>query len=183
MMTRGKTKTPQTIAFALTARSYLYVSLLFSIIGVALEMLGIYDIPSTAFGGAEAILLLVFAVRFNSMKSGEEMDDEAEDGAKEKKSKIRLLLIEIGAVAQKTKEMPSPAKESVQGDIKAVYNAILYSDPLSDDSLAECEQAIKESVGQLRKLVVEGDADAIKQLCSTIQEQVMDREERIKLLK
>jgi hypothetical protein len=87
----------------------------------------------------------------------------------------KSLIVDVDAIAQSTPEFSK--------DIKPVIDAIKYSDPMSNSQLAEYEDAIKDSIIRLNQAAAEKEADRVSELCVTLQRQIKDRNNRVKLLK
>ncbi len=73
--------------------------------------------------------------------------------------------------------------EEVRAELKKVYEAIRYSDPMSSDQLAAAESQITLAFAGLREAVAAGDSQQVKQKANDVLILVKERNSKCKLLK
>jgi len=173
----------QDIALVIAARSYLVLSLLFSFVVISLESFGAFRLPNLGFGVAHALLLAVFAIRAVSMAMGKEHIEAVEEKTAGEVLEIRTLMADVDAIVEKAKSLPEAEGGQVQKEIKSVYDAIRYSDPVSHADLGEYDEAIKNGVLKLKALVEAGDTASAAKICEQIRERVRERNNRVKAMK
>ena len=79
--------------------------------------------------------------------------------------------------------MTKAASEQVKAEVKSVYEAIRYSDPMSNDALSEIEQEIASHFAALSNAVEKNDLHEIKQAANDVLILVNNRSQKCKLLK
>lgn len=67
--------------------------------------------------------------------------------------------------------------------VRSLADALRYSDPVSSDAIAEAERDLSAAVDELQQAVVDGDGEAIKQLCSRAKALLDERNRLCKLNK
>ena len=73
--------------------------------------------------------------------------------------------------------------QEISAELKKVYDAVRFSDPMSSDALSSVESQITIKVSELTDSVEKGDVEEIKNLCKEIVILINDRNKRCKLLK
>ena len=73
--------------------------------------------------------------------------------------------------------------EEVKAECKKVYEAVRYSDPMSNDVLAACESQITLKIAELTDAVQGNDAEAVKKAAREVMILVDDRNKKCRLLK
>ena len=79
--------------------------------------------------------------------------------------------------------MTKAASEQVKAEVKNVYEAIRYSDPMPNDALSEIEQEIASHFAALSNAVEKNDLHEIKQAANDVLILVNNRSQKCKLLK
>lgn len=67
--------------------------------------------------------------------------------------------------------------------LKSLAEEFRYSDPVSSDALAEIERDLSAAVDELQSAIVDGDSNAIKQLCRKVSAVLAERNRLCKLNK
>lgn len=183
MLTKKNTKIPQDFAFPLVARTYLILSIIVTIIVVALEAFNVWSMPFIIFLIIHIALLAIFTIRIIMLLAGKEHIDAVDKKVAEKTLDLRVMLADLDDIKEKTTNLPSPDKEKAEVELKTIYEALKYSDPMSSTSLVEYENKIKESMIMLENAVGEKDLAKIEHLSVQIQRQIKDRNNRVKLMK
>lgn len=73
--------------------------------------------------------------------------------------------------------------DAVKAECKKVYEAVRYSDPMSNEALSAIEAKITEKVGEFSSAVDEDDAEKVKEIADDIAVLVSDRNKKCKVLK
>lgn len=73
--------------------------------------------------------------------------------------------------------------DDVRAECQKVYEAVRYSDPMSDDALASCESQITVAFAKLTEAVGADDAAAVKTAANEVVILLNDRNKKCKLLK
>ena len=79
--------------------------------------------------------------------------------------------------------MASAKSEAVKAECRKVYEAIRYSDPMSNDALASVESQITVKFAALSDVVQANDPAAVAELANEVVVLVVDRNNKCKLLK
>ena len=107
-----------------------------------------------------------------------EMNIEAIDKKiKEKTFFIKSLTVDADTLVARAKS------EAVKAECKKVYEAIRYSDPMSNDALASIESEIAVEFAKLTEAVKADDTDAVIASAGEVIVLVGDRNKKCKLLK
>jgi hypothetical protein len=79
--------------------------------------------------------------------------------------------------------MASAKTEEIKATCRKVYEAIRYSDPMSNDALAAVEWQITIKFTELSEAVKANDGDRVSELANDVVILVGDRNKKCKLLK
>ena len=90
---------------------------------------------------------------------------------------IKSLTVDADALTARAKSEP------VKAECKKVYEAVRYSDPMSNDALASIESEITLRFAKLSEAVAADDAIAVGELANEIIILIGDRNKKCKLLK
>ncbi len=90
---------------------------------------------------------------------------------------IKSLTIEADSLLASAKSVEAKA------ECKRVYDAVRFSDPMSNEVLASAENQITLNFAELATAVYEDDIESVKALADTVLSLLKDRNSRCKLLK
>ena len=79
--------------------------------------------------------------------------------------------------------MASAKSEAVKAECRKVYEAIRYSDPMSNDALASVEGQITVKFAELSEAVMADDAESVTEIANNVVVLIGDRNKKCKLLK
>lgn len=79
--------------------------------------------------------------------------------------------------------MASAKSEAVKAECRKVYEAVRYSDPMSDDNLSAVEFQIAEKFAELSGAVKADDAEKVTEIANEVVILVGDRNKKCRLLK
>ena len=79
--------------------------------------------------------------------------------------------------------MASAKSEAVKAECRKVYEAIRYSDPMSNDSLASVEGQITVKFAELTEAVKADDAESVAEIANNVIVLVGDRNKKCKVMK
>ena len=123
------------------------------------------------------LLLAVYLVFAVSCFLAKETIQEIEKKVAVKTQTIRLLYAEMYTAAQAcTDETLKPVLEKLAEELR-------YSDPMSNELLADLETRLGNVVGEVKKLVLSGHFDIAKQYCVTVANLIVERNQKCKALK
>jgi signal transduction histidine kinase len=162
-------------AFPAAPARYLCIEAVFSVVFVVLEQLSIFRLPPVWFFLIHTVLAAYFAVNLVFLKGGKEVIERRDAEVKEKTRTLAFLLADVSEILERTPELAR--------DIRAVADALRYSDPMSHPSLESCENSIKDSVIRLEQAASEKDSEKVSALRVTLLRQIKDRNNRAKSLK
>ena len=100
----------------------------------------------------------------------------------DKKIKVQTLFIK-SLTADADSLLARAKSDEVKAECKKVYEAVRYSDPMSDDALASVESQITVAFAKLTAAVGSDDAEAVKTAAEEVIILVGDRNKKCKLLK
>ena len=75
------------------------------------------------------------------------------------------------------------AAQSENADIKALADALRYSDPVSNDAITDAEADLAASVDELQSAYIDGDSEAVAKLCRKASALLAERNRLCKLNK
>ncbi len=90
---------------------------------------------------------------------------------------IKSLTVDIDSLVARA------SLEVIREEVKKVYDAARFSDPVSNDALSGVESQIILKVSELADGVEKADVDMVKRLCREITILINDRNKKCKLLK
>lgn len=98
--------------------------------------------------------------------------------------KIKVQTFFIKALTVDADTLVASAKsDEVRAECRKVYEAVRYSDPMSNDALASVESQITIKFAELSESVEKNDIDAVKVAANTVLILVRDRNNKCKILK
>ena len=98
--------------------------------------------------------------------------------------KVKVQTFFIKALTVDADTLVSQAKSAeIKAEVTKVYEAIRYSDPMSNDALAGAESQITLKFNQLQDAVASNDATAVQTLANELLILIKDRNSKCKLLK
>ena len=100
----------------------------------------------------------------------------------DKKIKVQTFFIKSLTVDADTL-MARAKSEEIKAECRKVYEAIRYSDPMSDDALASAESQITLAFAKLTEAVEADNAETVKETAREVIILVNDRNKKCKLLK
>lgn len=100
----------------------------------------------------------------------------------DKKIKVKTLFIKSLTVDAESL-MARAKTDEVNAELKKVYEAVRYSDPMSDEALSGIESQIILKFDLLSKAVAEEDAETVKSAAEELVILINDRNRKCKLLK
>ena len=163
-------------AFPFVTRGYAVMAIAFSILIAALEYFDVWTMKTSWFAFVQILFAAGLILMLLMLSSGKELVETAGEKVAVNYSNWKLLLADVEAALAKT------APES-RKDVAAVRDAVKYADPMSNPAVDGLEQEIRGNIAGLARLVEEKKAPDITALCVTIQGQIRDRANRLKLLK
>ena len=118
--------------------------------------------------------LIQLAVCYFALRTKEE---EPEEEPELSTKFIRFSTAEAESIMARCKT------EQAKAECKKVYEAFRYADPVSTDDLKEIESDIETNLSALRKAVVNGNEEEIKETANELLVLIKDRSIKCKLLK
>lgn len=108
----------------------------------------------------------------------------AADVVSEIDKKIKVKTLFIKSLTVDAESLMARAKtDEINAELKKVYEAVRYSDPMSEEALSGIESQITLKFDLLSKAVVEGNAEAVKSAAEELVILINDRNKKCKLLK
>lgn len=152
-------------------RPYLVVQLLVGLLEMAIP-----GIPAKYEILLNAILLAIVLIGLIGVNAGKEEVERLDGKVKGKVFYIKSLQGDIEALASRAKDA------ALRKDLKALAEAIRYSDPMSSPQLAAIENGIEAKAASLAE-AVGADEAAAAGICAEIQQMLAERNRKCKLLK
>lgn len=123
------------------------------------------------------VLLGVYIIAITMAVGGREIAVATEEKVQKKVFYIKSLLADVETMGAKATDA------QMRKSLKAVEDAIRYSDPMSNDALATIEFKIEAKVAELGEAVDAGSAEQTVELCKAIGLLFVERNSKCKLLK
>lgn len=123
------------------------------------------------------IILAFTAIAVVKACAAGELVTNIDEKVKEKTSFIKSLTVDVESVLARAKS------EAVKEECKKVYEAVRYSDPISNEALSTIEAKITVKVDELSSSVSIDDAEKVKEIADEIVILVADRNKKCKALK
>ena len=129
-------------------------------------------------GAILCLLLLGFsAVSVLKAKAAADIVSEVDEKIKVQTFFIKSLTMDAESLVVKAKS------DEIKAELKKVYEAIRYSDPMSNDALTDIETQIKLKFNALSKAVISSNAEETETMAEDLLVLVNDRNKKCKLLK
>ena len=150
---------------------YLALELLASIIFIALDYI---DCSWIIAFSVQIILLAVHLIFIISCFMAKETIENIEEKVKQKTSSMQLLKIDVEMIVE------SSADADVKSAFAKLSEQIRYSDPMSNEALAEIEGQITVAVTQAKQMT---DKEELLRACKQISLLLSERNKKFKVLK
>lgn len=154
-----------------------------SVVGVVLML--VFGSLTMAFpkipewlGALVCLLILAFtAISVIKAQSAVEAVEQVEKKVKTKSMFIRSLTADAEALVNKA------VSDEIKAEAKKVFEAVRYSDPMSDDVLEGIENQIENAFRTFKAAVAANDADMAESTAKTVLELVEERNLKCRLIK
>lgn len=124
-----------------------------------------------------AVILAVYAIAVLKSKAAAEISSATGEKVKARTFFIRSLTVDCENLLAKAKS------ESIKAECKKVYEAVRYSDPMSNEVLASLESDITIIFAKLSEAVASGNSETVVALADEIIVLLGERNKKCKLLK
>lgn len=124
-----------------------------------------------------AILLVCNVISVTKAAAAIDLVAEIDDKVKTKTLFIKSLTVDAESLVSRAKS------DAIKAECKKVYEAVRYSDPMSNGALASIESEITIKFAKLSDAVVSEDSEAVAALAAEILILLGDRNKKCKLLK
>lgn len=161
-----KKDVPGSFAQLMQAAWFLPVSLAVSIVVLVLQRF--ISVPILAHIVAQFLLCAIAAIKLIGVNAGKDYIRNQDAVILEKTTRIADLVAEVDAINKNLSVFPAEQRQKVQVLIRSLRDAIRYSDPMSNISVAEYDKRIAEKVYQLKTFCNENDAEAFIANCEDI---------------
>lgn len=165
-----------TAAFPLAAFNYLIFNLVFSIAVILLAKFTIYALAAGWFFFLHLLFAGFFFWKILAMDAGKEKIEATGQKVREKSSGWKQYCMEVSALV-------TVADVQIRKDVASVYDALRYSDPMSDERLSETETRISEMIRQLSGMVRSHANNSVPELCRNLINEIKIRNELCKACK
>lgn len=123
------------------------------------------------------VVLIFSAVSIVKAKAAANVVSDMDKKIKVKSLFIKSLTIDVESLMARAKT------DEASAELKKVYEAVKYSDPMSDEALTGIESQITLKFDLLSRAVAEGNIDEVKSLSRELIIFINDRNKKCKLLK
>lgn len=165
-----------TTAFPLAAAKYFISELLFSITMLFLCCRQFWVMPTGWYLFIHALLAGFFIWKLLTMDTGREMLENTNTAVEIQSSNWKELTLRVSILS-------TSAVPEVKKDISAVYEALRYADPVTDEKLNDIESTIAEKIGQITELISEGKYSEVPELCRKLLRDIKIRNAQCKTFK
>lgn len=135
------------------------------------------SVPVVAVIVIEYLILAFTGISVLKANAAAEIVNEVGEKVKEKTQFIKLTTVDAQNL------MNSAKSESVKSACKKVYEALRYSDPMSNETLAHEEAEIADKMAELSSAVASDNADSAESISNEITVLVKARNNKCKMLK
>lgn len=135
------------------------------------------SVPVVAIIVIEYLILAFTGISVLKANAAAEIVNEVGEKVKEKTQFIKLTTVDAQNL------MNSAKSESVKSACKKVYEALRYSDPMSNETLAHEEAEIADKMAELSSAVASDNADSAESISNEITVLVKARNNKCKALK
>ena len=112
------------------------------------------------------VAVLVYAIALGAAALGLISADAVVDEIRQQDTQLKKDVSAMRAIQSKMGRLASQCQDPEAAvAVEALAEEIRYSDPVSNDSLTDAEADLGAAVDELVDAVVDGDSEAIKQLC------------------
>lgn len=161
-----KKDVPGSFAQLMQAAWFLPVSLAVSIIVLVIQ--GFIAVPALAHIVAQFMLCAFAAIKLIGVNAGKDYIRNQDAVVLEKTTRIADLIAEVEVVNAKISVFPAEQRQKAQSVVRSLRDAIRYSDPMSNVSVAEYDKRIAEKVYHLQSICNENDAEVFITYCEDI---------------
>lgn len=154
------------------AYSALIVSLIVGTIAMAVPV-----IPYWIGMIVDVLILAFYAIAIIKASAAADIVNDIEQKVKEQTFFIKSLTVDADSLIARAKS------DEIKSETKKVYEAIRYSDPMSNDALADIENQIQNEFNIFAEAVENDDTDLAKSSTDEIVILINDRNKKCKLLK
>ena len=165
-----------TAAFPLAAFQYLVTNILFSIIIIVLKEFDAYTMAAGWFFFIHLAITVFFIWKILAMDSGKEEIEAVGTEVKLKISRWKDFELQLSTLS-------TLAAPEVKKEISTVYDALRYTDPMSDERLNDIENAIAEKIVQLSENVKSEKNQETVDLCQQLLTDIKIRNKQCKIYK
>jgi hypothetical protein len=166
---------PWFIAFPATIWRYLVTQLTLSVVFILRENIAIGGaFPLGLFFAAHIAIFAFFGIFLLLMQGGKDIIERKDAEIKQKVSVLRMLQADVESLVH---VYPTHAKV-----LKQVAEALRYSDPMSNESVALYEEQIQRTIMEMQGMDGNDPAN-IPTLCEKLLKQIAERNTRVRLFK
>lgn len=177
MYLAAKTLDVETVFFGIPlmqfALFYLIAELFASVVFMLFQNHLSYKIPLLV----QVLLLAIFAVFAIISVAGRDATKAVKDDYKQKTSDIKSLGVDVEMLAN---EAADPA---LKRSLKRLAENIRFSDPMTNEAVADLEQQIRQQVNALRISCEDGNTAAAAELCAKLDRAIVERNKKLLVLK
>lgn len=123
------------------------------------------------------IILAVVAIATLTAKSTADVVGDIDDKIKTQTSFIKSITLDAEML------MTSATTPEIKAEIKKVYEAFRFSDPMSSDALADVESRIQNQFNLLQEVTITEDADRVSQVAKDLLSLIDYRNKKCKITK
>ena len=124
-----------------------------------------------------AAVLALFAIAVVKASAAADLVERVDEKVKSRSSFIRSMTAEAESLMNRAKSPDTKAA------CKKVYEALRYSDPMSNDSLSAVEAQIAVKIDELSSIIIDGSIAQAKEITDEIVILIGDRNKKCKVLK
>ena len=165
-----KKDVPGSFAQLMQAAWYLPVSLAVSI--VVLIVQEFVEVPALVHIVAQFLLCAIAAIKLIGVNAGKDYIRNQDAVVLERTARIADLITEVDAASAKISVFPAEQQQRIHTAVRSLKEAIRYSDPMSNISVADLDRRIAEKVYMLQTKCSPDGAEAFiadcEELCADI---------------
>lgn len=147
------------------------------VLGIAVSGVYLFAMPTPVVIVSYVAVYGICAIIIIFAKAAKKEVERIDENVKTQTFFIKALTVEAATLVAKAK---SP---EIKSEVTKVYEAVRYSDPMSNEALENAETLIASKYNEFQTAVSQNDLDAVKTLSNELLLLIKDRNSKCKILK
>lgn len=150
---------------------------------------GLTGLKIIYFVCAELVLALVFGIRIVLAFGAKAAVMDVENTARKNTQSWGMIAADVRAIQSRSEALPLETRAEVSRILHRLFEAVRYSDPVSDNSLSVIESQMRQGIANIGEEIDRllngqyADTDKTKAAANAVERLIEDRNNRVKILK